>query len=208
MTEPEYPAIAAQKARAREDARARLKAISRDRWIAASQRICARLGAMPEWVSASGILAYVSIPAEVALEPLMTRALSAGRRIGVPRVAGDGVMHPVLIRDLNMDIEAAPGFKHLRHARQGLPPMGLESIDVVLVPGLAFDPRGGRLGRGKGYYDRLITGFDAIAKRPLLIGVGIDAQIVEQVPTEGHDRPLNMLVTETKTLVFPGTGRR
>ena len=67
-----------------------------------------------------------------------------------------------------------------------------EDLDAVLVPGLAFDRTGGRLGRGKGYYDRF---FQKLPKKTLLIGLAFDEQVVERVPLEPHDRKIDLLVT-------------
>ena len=66
-----------------------------------------------------------------------------------------------------------------------------ESLDLVLVPGVAFDWKGERLGFGKGYYDRFLTKTSA-----LLVGVAFSAQVIPDVPTESHDVSMNALLTE------------
>lgn len=72
--------------------------------------------------------------------------------------------------------------------------LSVESLDLVLVPGVAFDRRGGRLGYGGGYYDRFLP---RLRSGTITIGLAYDLQLVEQVPTETHDVPLDLLVTET-----------
>lgn len=80
-------------------------------------------------------------------------------------------------------------------------PIDLEQLDAVLVPGLAFDRSGARLGRGAGFYDRFLAPLDASSRAPRLIGVCFDRQLVVRVPTEAHDRRVDTLVTESG--VFP-----
>jgi 5-formyltetrahydrofolate cyclo-ligase len=72
-----------------------------------------------------------------------------------------------------------------------------EQLDVVIVPGLAFDPFGNRLGRGKGYYDRFLSQFPLTT---LLIGLAFECQIVEQVPVETWDYPVSVIVTESRVI--------
>lgn len=69
------------------------------------------------------------------------------------------------------------------------------NIDVILVPGLAFDRNGGRMGFGKGYYDRLLESSKAVK-----IGLCYDFQILEKIPTESHDVPMNFVITEKEIL--------
>ena len=78
--------------------------------------------------------------------------------------------------------------------RQRVP---VDSIDVVLVPGIGFDPKGGRLGRGGGYYDRFLSD----SRPPVVIGVAFDEQVVTQVPREPHDQMMSVVVTPTKILL-------
>lgn len=68
-------------------------------------------------------------------------------------------------------------------------------LDVILVPGLAFDKEGHRLGRGKGYYDRALFQLKAEGKKPVIVGLAMDEQIVAQVPYEKHDVPMDYLCT-------------
>lgn len=75
-----------------------------------------------------------------------------------------------------------------------------EKIDLVLVPGLAFDRSGGRLGRGKGFYDRF---FQKLSKKAVLVGLAFDEQLVERVPIEPHDRKMDFLLTPEGALTFP-----
>lgn len=76
-------------------------------------------------------------------------------------------------------------------------PIKPEEIDIILVPGMAFDICGGRLGRGKGLFDRYLAGIPE-DKRPLLVGTGHDFQILDRVPLEATDIPMDYVVTPTR----------
>jgi 5-formyltetrahydrofolate cyclo-ligase len=76
-----------------------------------------------------------------------------------------------------------------------------EQLDVVVVPGLAFDRSGNRLGRGKGYYDRFLSLFPSKTKT-LLIGLAFECQIVEQIPVETWDCPVSIIITENG-IIYP-----
>jgi 5-formyltetrahydrofolate cyclo-ligase len=133
-------------------------------------------------------MAFSSFGSEVETAPILERLSSRGARVILPRVEGS-------------DIEAVafhPG-DPVRRARYGaLEPSGgavvpRDEIDVVIVPGLAFEHRGYRVGYGGGFYDRFLRRLrpDAVA-----IGVGFSAQIVEEVPHDSDDKPVDMVVTE------------
>jgi 5-formyltetrahydrofolate cyclo-ligase len=87
------------------------------------------------------------------------------------------------------------GAFQVREPVAGCPVVAMNRLDLALVPGLAFDARGHRLGRGKGFYDRLLAGFPGRT-----VGVAFDFQVVAQVPVEPHDIALNAVVTPTRWL--------
>lgn len=72
-----------------------------------------------------------------------------------------------------------------------------DSMEMIIVPGVAFDRQGNRVGRGKGFYDRLLA-----ETKALTVGVGYDFQLFDMVPTEPHDTPLDVIITESSHLVF------
>jgi 5-formyltetrahydrofolate cyclo-ligase len=88
--------------------------------------------------------------------------------------------------------ELATGPFQVREPVAACPVVPLNRLDLALVPGLGFDARGGRLGRGKGHYDRLLAGFAGMKT-----GVAFDFQILPEVPREPHDIALNAVVTPT-----------
>lgn len=120
-----------------------------------------------------------------------------GAVVGLPVVVGKGT--PLVFRRF------APDIRHTRSAfgiSEPAPSVRTVRPDVVLVPLVAVDRAGVRLGYGGGYYDRTIAAWAAVGHRPLLIGLAFEAQLVPRLPRAGHDRRLDMLVTEAATRRF------
>jgi 5-formyltetrahydrofolate cyclo-ligase len=130
---------------------------------------------------ASTIVAYYSLDDEVDTHRLIDELLAAGKTVYLPRVVGDHEM--VLCRYTGADSLQKGAFGIMEPV--GTPMSYHEKIDVVLVPGVAFDAQGHRLGRGRGYYDRFLAALPS--PRPQLIGVCFDFQKVDGVPTEVCD---------------------
>ncbi|WP_342564523.1 5-formyltetrahydrofolate cyclo-ligase [Paenibacillus sp. FSL R7-0345] len=146
------------------------------------------------------LLAYVPFRSELDSRPLIDGAWAAGCTVLLPRViqaTGMMSLHPV-----NSWKELAPGaYGILEPAAASADSEGrLPRPDIIFVPGLAFDRRGGRLGYGRGYYDRLRARLDAEAplqgRDPLWIGLAFGRQIVEEVPMDDHDAYMDMVITE------------
>ena len=153
----------------------------------ASERIVARLLALPELRPARTIVTYAAIREEADVEVAVAAWQERGKRILFPRVRGS---------ELDLADVAEP--RLLRIGYRGVPePTGPRidpsGVDAVLVPGTAFDPRGGRLGSGGGHYDRLLPRLPAHAVR---IGIGFSCQLVPHVPREEHDALMHLVVTE------------
>ncbi len=157
--------------------------------LSVSQR-SARSAQVVEWlrprVAAGTILAFMPLPDEVDIVPLLV-GLAASGRLVLPRVVDGGI---VLHRVANLDALRV-GPMRLRepapNAVEELP----EDIDVALIPGLAFTRDGGRLGRGKGMYDRLLPRLRPEVPR---IGIAFAEQIVDELPLEPHDIRLSAVV--------------
>ncbi|MFG0244918.1 MAG: 5-formyltetrahydrofolate cyclo-ligase [Phycisphaerales bacterium JB052] len=144
---------------------------------------------------ATTILAYASFGTELCLDPFITAAIESGRRVCIPRIGWEAKsMAPVAISNLHDDLEM--GRYGIRVPRDGLTVVEPAELDVILLPGLAFDRAGNRLGRGAGFYDRFISALHHAGHRPTLIGVCHHAQIVDSVPTEPHDHPVDRIITE------------
>ena len=101
-----------------------------------------------------------------------------------------------LLNDYNIiELDKIEPNPKIETVRRGVNLCKENNIDVILVPGLAFDRNGGRMGFGKGYYDRLLESSKAVK-----IGLCYDFQILEKIPTESHDVPMNFVITEKEIL--------
>lgn len=147
----------------------------------------------PHWLQAYTVLLYYSLPDEVDTHDLIRNAASAGKRVLLPVVVGD-----------DLELRKYQGEGYLEEgAFHILEPTGpavtdLSVIDLAIIPGVAFTTDGRRLGRGRGYYDRLLarlTSHDPFARVPYLIGICWPFQLVEDIPTEVHDIPMNRVIT-------------
>lgn len=148
---------------------------------------------LPVFVSARTILFYVSFKGEVDTFAMMDKAIELGKMVAVPcLVKEEKKIIPVVIAST----------KELKTGAYGIPEpnkdnspgrLSLEEIDLVVVPGLAFDRLGNRLGRGAGYYDRLIS---TLPFSTPTIGLAYDLQIVGVIPSlEAHDKPVTIVLS-------------
>ena len=142
----------------------------------------------PMLADAKTIVAYYSLPDEVDTHSFIDELLADGKTVYLPKV----------VSDEDMVLCHYTGAESLQEGAFGImEPVGAqisadEAIDVVLVPGMAFDGDGNRLGRGKGYYDRFLKSLSH--PRPQLIGVCFDFQKVDVVPTEPTDVKVDVVV--------------
>ncbi|MFN2432677.1 MAG: 5-formyltetrahydrofolate cyclo-ligase [Gemmatimonadota bacterium] len=144
--------------------------------------------------------AYVGVKAnEVRTDRVLLETLRSGKRLAVPRVEGDRLVHHEL-RALS-ELRATP-FGLLEPAADA-PRVDATELDLVVVPGLAFDRSGNRLGLGKGYYDRFLAGTRAFRAALLFT-----QQLVDALPVADHDVPMDLLVTEAGVLLPDGAATR
>lgn len=142
----------------------------------------------PRWARARCVLAFLPLPTEVDLRPLLAEALGRGVRVAVPESDMDGTFQPrelasVDPHDLETDAMGIP----VPRRRVTVP---VQEIEVVLVPGVAFDPAGRRLGRGGGFYDRFLS---RLPRPASTVGVCFGVQRVASVPTGEGDVPVEWL---------------
>ena len=158
----------------------------------ASAQICERLREQEVWSSAQSILFYAPMPEEPDLHPLLAHALAEEKAVILPRYSSrDGVYVACLVRDLEKQLQ--PGTFGIREPAIECPIFDLKKLDLILVPGVGFALTGFRLGRGKGYYDRLlaqVSGFKC--------GIAFDWQVAVEVPAESHDIRLDCILTPTR----------
>ena len=176
----------------RAQVRARLAGLSPQYRAAAAAQVVVSLASRPEWARASSVLLFAPLPVELDLWPLVELALAAGKTVALPAfVPGTSCYAARQIIDVAKDI--VPGKFGVREPAEGCVEVPLNQLDLVLVPGIAFDARGGRLGRGKGFYDRLLA-----SVRGTKCGVAFDDQLVDAVPVGPHDIRLNCILTPTR----------
>jgi 5-formyltetrahydrofolate cyclo-ligase len=168
-----------------------------DRRARASAAIAERLAALAAFGVARAVLAYAPFGSEVDTRPLLHAVLAAGKGLVLPRVnRATRMLDLYRVDDPAAQLE--PGTWGIPEPRPGAcPPAALGEVELVVVPGVAFDVRGGRLGYGAGYYDRLLRGL-AVGSPPLVAGA-FDVQVVPEVPMDAHDRRLDQVVTESRT---------
>jgi 5-formyltetrahydrofolate cyclo-ligase len=181
--------------------RAELSSLLRDLPEDASRRaglhIARHLGSREDWIAAAEIGLFASLPDEVDTNPTLEMAWSAGKRVLLPRMVGRSDLEFVPVEDLSSLVVGRRGVREPAPGRSG---RSFRPGAMLLVPGLAFDRRGGRLGRGAGYYDRALARIARGSARPRFVGVGFDVQIVERVPMTEHDVFMDAVVTESEWL--------
>lgn len=160
--------------------------------------VCARIEALEAYRDAEQVIAYLAMTDEVSLAELLGRADSTGRRVYAPVVEHGASLR--FVRWTIGDTSVAGPLGRWRPSRED----GVCSAPSIwLIPGRAFDRRGARLGRGRGYYDRVL------AKRPVggaTVGVAYGIQIVDELPREPHDRGVDLVVTESETITVAPAG--
>ena len=156
-----------------------------------SKRFAEHLCDWPVYKAAKNIMLYLAMPDEPHLEQVITQALAAGKTVCVPHMRETrGLMDAAIIADLN-DLVVGQ-FNLLTPNPATLKLLDPGELDLIIVPGVAYDNGGRRLGMGAGYYDRFLLK----ANKAELIGAAWAAQILETVPIDEHDRPVNYLLTE------------
>lgn len=191
------PHHAAAKATLRREILARRDALHPSARARLSAAALERTQALDAFRRARAILGYASFGSEVDTRPFLQQVLASRRPLVLPRVDREArrlVLHEV--RDLDADLQPGTwGIPEPSPARCRL--VALAEVDFVLVPGLVFDPDGGRIGYGAGYYDRLLGAWPE--PLPLLVAAAFELQVVPAVPVLLTDRRVDVVVTESRT---------
>lgn len=180
------------KASLRKQIRTRLQKLSTARRGAASTLLCARLREQNVWLAAKFVLFFAPQPDEPDIWPLLNEAIAAEKTVALP-VFVPGTNNYMARQILDPERDLIAGKFGLREPLPACPEVPLNRLDLVLVPGVAFDARGARLGRGKGFYDRLLADV-----RGTKCGVAFEEQIVDAVPVGPLDIRLNCILTPTR----------
>jgi 5-formyltetrahydrofolate cyclo-ligase len=168
-----------------------------------SRLICSTFTALPEYAAARTVLFYLDVRSEVRTRHSLPEALQSGKRIVVPYC----VNNELELFLLNSMDELAVGMYKILEPRGELRGLAEKKIapgdlDLIMVPGVAFDRTGGRMGHGKGYYDRLLQ--HARPDTPL-IALAFECQLFPEIPTQAHDIFMDKIITEQA--VYTDKGR-
>lgn len=173
----------------RAELRTRLKDLPSAIQAAESRRACEVFLSQSLFQRAASILLYMPLQGEVDVRLIMERAVSNGKRVALPRFVPETGHYETFFID---DKPLKPGPFGVLEPGNALPaPLNL--LDLVVVPGLGFDWRGRRLGRGKGFYDRLLSEATGVK-----CGICFDEQILAEIPIEAHDVSVDYLATPSR----------
>lgn len=169
-----------------------------------SRAICEKFAALPEYQRAKTVLFYLDVRAEVRTRHYLPTALTHGKKIVVPFCV-DGLLE--LFHLENMDELEVGMYKILEPKAElrgvAAKRVDVQELDLVMVPGVAFDKTGARMGHGKGYYDKLLE--HARTDTPL-VALAFECQLFPEIPTQSHDVFMDKIITECA--VYEGRGRK
>ena len=163
-----------------------------------SKEIVRQLCSLAAYRTARIVLGYLNFGSELQSELWVRQTLADGKKVLLPRVNRAGG-HLELFRIENLDNDVAPGAYGIR---EPIPERCRHfdapgEIDLILLPGVAFDRTGGRLGYGGGFFDKLLA---HLPRRPVLIAGAFALQVIDEIPQESTDRKVDWLVTEHETI--------
>jgi 5-formyltetrahydrofolate cyclo-ligase len=151
---------------------------------------------MPEFASAKTIIYYAAFRSEVGTRTLMEESLMREKRIVLPKV--NTAMHTLMLYEVKHMDELTPGYMGIPEPPQmDERRVGIDDVDLVVIPGAGFDFAGNRLGYGAGYYDSLLS---QRKKNIPVIALAYEEQIVDSIPAETHDVKVDMIVTDKRVI--------
>ncbi len=160
-----------------------------------NDRIKVNLFSMPEFMDSRTVMFYASKENEVDTHAMIMDAINIGKRVVVPYVLKEG--KEIIPLEIKSYEDLRPGsFGVMEPRREYCREVSPEEIDVVIVPGIAFDKKGDRLGYGMGFYDRFLSK----AAKAQHIGLAYEFQILDHMDSEGHDVRVGSIVTEKRVL--------
>ena len=181
---------AEQKRIVRAQVRARLMRVNPEQRAQLSALATALLLDQPEWRRARVVMGYLALPDELDIGEALQAGWKTGKTVGLPRYLPErGVYGAAEYRGETLATRAFG----IREPGPDAPELSLNRLDLALVPGVAFDYSGKRLGRGKGFYDRLLAEASG-----LKCGVALEEQLVEKLPSEAHDIAMDFLLTPSR----------
>ena len=191
------PTLHEAKAAMRKQVRRAILALTREERDGMDHHICTHLLTSCEFRCSTGVLLYCGcFPEEIKTRPLLQACLSTKKRLYLPRALPEEHRLKISLID-DPATQLVPGYCHIAEPHTDLPEADLADVDLIIVPGLAFDALGFRLGRGGGYYDRLLS---TVRTPAFIVGLAYEVQMVPEVPRGECDRPVGTIMTEDRTL--------
>lgn len=162
-----------------------------------SRKACRNLVSTEQFQGASTVMMFLSLPHEVDTSEAILHAWQLGKAVAVPKVSWQQ-RHMIAVEINSLETGLSTASSGLRSPVAGVP-VPFEEIDLVVTPGLGFDKKGNRLGRGGSYYDRFFANEELKAAR---CGFGFAEQLIDLVPVTEHDEPVEILVTDEEIIYF------
>jgi 5-formyltetrahydrofolate cyclo-ligase len=180
----------------RAEVRQRIDSLSAEAQEFQSRRACETFLAQDIYAKSQSILLYMPLRGEVDVRLIFERAISDGKHVALPRFLPETAAYGAFFVG---DEPLAPGpFSVLEPSMSN--PVPVNRLDLIVAPGLGFDGRGRRLGRGKGFYDRLLS-----AAAGVKCGICFEEQLLAEIPVEPHDVALDFIATPTRWLDCRGS---
>lgn len=142
---------------------------------------------------AKSVLIYLSTPEEVDTHGVVKDLLTKGITVYAPRVKKD----ELILCKIDSWEALEPSAMGILEARGDVPETRVQNVDLILVPGIAFDEHGHRIGYGKGYYDKLLK-----TVRGYKVGLAFSEQVISEIPSEAHDVPLDLIITDSSSITL------
>jgi 5-formyltetrahydrofolate cyclo-ligase len=193
----ETTSVRERKHRIRQSILAMRRGLSEAERLARSHCVWERVATLSCYQQARVVLGYMAFDHEVLTDGLIRQSIASGKQIVLPMVqANRQGMALYVIADLQRDV--APGYRGILEPQpQRTRAVAPETLDMALVPGIAFDLGGGRLGFGVGFYDRLLS---QLPRGIPTVGLAFDFQIIPRLPSQPHDVMLDAIVTESRVI--------
>ena len=188
--------LAANKKALRASIKQKRRALSIEYRQQASRKMQAELTKLPCYQAAEYIMLYMAMQDEVQLDELIAMVLKDGKKTVIPLVTGAVLMEAVELSDLDDLVPDKYGIKTVSEEKRRL--IAPDKIDLIIVPGVAFDKAGHRLGMGGGFYDR----FMLRASRAVRAALAYDCQLLVAVPAEVHDLTVDYIITEKQNIAL------
>jgi 5-formyltetrahydrofolate cyclo-ligase len=193
----ETTSVRGRKQYIRRSLRAVRRGLSEAERLARSRCVWERVAALACYQHARVVLGYMAFDHEVLTDGLMRRAMASGKQLVLPMVLGNRQgLALYVIEELERDV--APGYCGILEPQpQRTRAVAPETLELALIPGVAFDLRGGRLGLGAGFYDRLLS---QLPRGIPMVGLAFDFQVIPRLPLQPHDILLDAIVTESRVI--------